>query len=218
MVAGILLILETGGFLMSGWTAEKFSSPEQAIQLLHTGGDALRAAAVFGFLGLATTTILLAGLASTLHRSAPAAAAAALYLGLIGIAGHSLVPLGLWIGVPTFTAMATHNLALAQSSWAAFQAVSDAAHGIGSLFNGCSMLFAGLAMLHAADWPKLLASVSIGAGVLTLATLLCVGTSIAGAGGMLFMPALALTVACRFWSGLQLRLAPRPDSEVKAAG
>jgi hypothetical protein len=204
MMAGVLLGLETGAVLLSGWSPEKFDDPALALELLHQGGMHLRAAAVFGFAGLLTTTFLVAGLATALHDRAPALATGTLYLGLIGIAGYSLVPLSLWVGIPTFLTLASQNPALAQSGWAAFAAVSDGAQGIGMLFMGCSMLLAGMAVVAKRTLSRAFAWMAITAGALTLATLLTVGTPLAAFGGALFTPALVCTVLFRFWAGVVL--------------
>lgn len=204
MIAGVLLVFETSGFLLSGWSAAKFADPVQAIELLRQGGVALRWAALFGFAGLGVTTYFIVGLAAALHDPAPALATGVLYFGLIGIAGHSLVPLGLWIGTPAFLTMAAQNLSLAQSGWAAFGPVSDTAHGVSNLFLGCSMLFAGIAMVKTRMLSSILGWIGIATGALTLATLALVGTPISSVGAMLLMPALVLTVLFRFWAGLTL--------------
>jgi hypothetical protein len=214
MVAGVLLVLETTSFLLSGWSPEKFSDPARAIELLREGGAQLRVAAMFGFAGLLATTFLVAGLASALRNQTPSLAVGTLYFGLIGIAGHSLVPLGLWVGVPAFLTLASRNTVLAQSAWAAFGPTSDTAHGVGTLFMGASMVLAGSAIIASRGARSLLGWVAVAAGALTLATLLTVGTSLAAFGGVLFMPALALTVVFRFWAGLSLwRRAESPESE-----
>jgi hypothetical protein len=206
-----LLVLESSSFLLSGWSPAKFADPAQTIELLRLGGGMLRAAAVFGFAGLIVTTYLIAGLAAELAPAAPGRASGVLYLGLIGIAGHSLVPLGLWLGVPAFVGLAARDLATARSGWAAFGRVSDTAHGVGSLFMGAATVLAGSALVGRASQSRILGWIAVGAGLLTLASLLSVGTPAAALGGVLFLPALVFTVVFRLWAGAMLwRLATRP--------
>jgi hypothetical protein len=204
VASAVLLVCETSAFLFSGWSPQRFTDPVQALALLEQGGTALRAAAAFGFVGLAATTFLIVGLAAALHERAPNLATGTLYFGLIGIAGHSLVPLGLWSGIPAFLTMAGQRADTAQHAWFAFAQVSDAAHGIGNLFGGLAMLAAGAAAMVRPRWSIVVGLLGLSAGALTLATLLTVGTAFVTIGGALFMPALALTVLFRLASGLVL--------------
>jgi len=204
MAAGILLIFETSFFLLSGWSPPRFADPSLAMDLIRQGGDDLRAAAVFGFVGLIATVLLLAGLAEALQVNARACAAGQLYLGLVGVAGHSLVPLTLWIGVPAFRDLAAKSPSLAQSGWAGFAPISNGAHGVSSLFLGCSMVLAGAGLAQGRGWSRWAGGLGVAAGGLTLATLLTAGTPLEAAAGALFMPSLALTVLFRFLAGVAL--------------
>src|SRR5690606_37004483 len=127
MLAGVALAAEFTFFMSSGWSPEKFSDPASAIELLESGGNHLAVAAAFGLAGLALTTMFIAGLAARFARTAPTLASATLFFGLIGIAGHSLVPMSLWIGVPAFLSLSS---ATAMDAWTAFRIVLDGAHGI----------------------------------------------------------------------------------------
>jgi hypothetical protein len=204
IIAGPLLVLETTYFLLSGWNPVRFSDPNQALQLLREGGADLRIAAVFGFAGLVATACLLIGVAHRLRRDASAFADAVLYLGLIGIAGHSLVPLGLWIGIPMFLSLQAQSIGLAQSSWGAFAATSNAAEGIGSLFMGLCMLLAGITGLWQRSFSMIFSWIAIIAGTLTLITLLTIGTPLYGFASSLFFPSLVATVFFRFIAGIEL--------------
>ena len=204
IASAVLLVCETGSFLLSGWSPQRFGDPVQAMALLQQGGTALRAAALFGFVGLVATTFLIVGLAAAVEERAPNLATGTLYFGLIGIAGHSLVPLGLWTGIPAFLTMAAQRLDTAQHAWYAFAQVSDAAHGVGSLFGGLAMLSAGAAAMATPALSRVVGWLGLSAGALTVVTLLTVGTPLATVGGALFIPALALTVLFRLASGLVL--------------
>lgn len=204
VAAAGLLIAETASFLISGWSPARFADPAKAMVLIQDGGYALRASAFFGFAGLVATVYLLAGLASALLKKSPAAAIGQLYLGLIGVAGHSLVPLTLWVGIPAFLDLKARSMALAEGGWAAFAPISNGAHGIGMLFLGCSMVLAGCGLAKEPGWMRAAGVSGLAGGLLTLATLLAVGTPFEAAAGMIFLPSLGLTVLFRFLSGVAL--------------
>jgi hypothetical protein len=204
IVASGLLVAETSSFLISGWSPARFADPAQAMGLIQDGGDALRTSALFGFVGLVATVYLLAGLTTVLLKKSPAAAIGQLYLGLVGVAGHSLVPLTLWVGIPAFLDLKARNMALAESGWAAFAPISNGAHGIGMLFLSCSMVLAGYGLVKEPGWMRAAGFSGLAGGLLTLATLLAVGTRFEAAAGMIFLPSLGLTVLFRFLSGLAL--------------
>lgn len=204
VIAAGLLIAETSAFLLSGWTPVRFADPIQAMGLIQVGGDTLRASAVFGFAGLVATVWLLAGLATLLSKDSPATASAQLYLGLVGVAGHSLVPLTLWVGIPAFVELKARNLTLAQAGWAAFAPISNGAHGIGTLFMGCSMVLAAAGLAKQPGWTRAAGAAGLAAGLLSLATLLAIGSRFEAAAGALFLPSLGLTVLFRFLSGVAL--------------
>jgi hypothetical protein len=204
MIAGLLLILETACFLLSGWSPQRFADPVQAMSLIRSGGDMLRAASAFGFAGLIATVLLIGGVAARLREAAPTAAAGQLHLGLVGVAGHSLVPLTLWIGVPAFGGLLATNPGLAENGWAGFAQVSNGAHGVGSLFLGVSMVMAGAGLRRLPGWAAWVGWCGVAAGLATVAGLLVIGTRFEAAGGALFLPSLIATVLFRFACGLLL--------------
>ena len=216
IVAAGLLVAETSSFLVSGWSPARFADPGQAMGLIQEGGGALRLAALFGFAGLVATVYLLAGLASALAEESPGAATGLLYLGLVGVAGHSLVPLTLWIGVPAFLHLKAQNVALAKSGWAAFAPISNGAHGIGALFMGCAMLLAGGALVRKPGWMRAAGAAGLAAGLLTIATLLVVGTPLETSAGLIFLPSLGLTVLFRISSGIALWRLARDATPARA--
>lgn len=120
------LALEFALFLASGWTPATFSNPEAALAFLESGGSILRAAAFVGFLNLGLTVLFIAGLAGQLQRVAPSRSAALLYVGLVGIAAHALVPLGLWLGTPFFAELAARDMSMAFNAWGGFAAFLEA--------------------------------------------------------------------------------------------
>jgi hypothetical protein len=69
---------------------------------------------------------------------------------------------------------------------------------------GCAMMLAGLGLAYRRGWVRPVGVLGLAAGALTLLTLLSVGTALESAGGVLFMPALALTGLFRFLAGAAL--------------
>jgi len=209
ILSGILLAGEFTLFMTSGWTAETFADPTAALAFLEVGGDHLRWAVVLGGLNLAAFTILLAGIAQRLHASAPTRASATLYLGLIGVAGHALVPLALWVGIPALLELQAMDPAAAQSSWGAFITLLDGAQAVGGLFLGIAMLAAGWAMVSGGALSTGAGWVGLGAGAATLLTLLAPDTPLSGVAMVAFMPALLLSIVFRVWTGISLGYASK---------
>ncbi|MGH3736158.1 MAG: DUF4386 family protein [Micromonosporaceae bacterium] len=144
ILAGAGLVAEGTLWTVSGWTPQTFSDPATALKFLHDSGDTLRWAVLAGFINLAFTVVFLAGLAERLRAATPTRAAATLWLGMVGIATHLLVPLAYWYGTPAFR---DADPAAAQASWTGFAATVSAAGGAGSLFLGLSMAAAGWALI-----------------------------------------------------------------------
>jgi hypothetical protein len=202
--AGIALVAETASFLASGWTAEKMSDPRAAMDLLMHGGGWLRFSAIFGSSGIALTALLLAGLYFRLRMTSPRLSLAMLFWGMIGLASHVLIPLGLWLAIPGFVAWGGHDAAAAGNAWMAFWNVCNAAQGVGSTFGGAAMLVAGIAILRGTKTARPFAILAVLAGVLALVTVVVVGTPLQGLLGAIYLPMIALTIAFRAWGGIYL--------------
>ena len=126
-------------------------------------------------MSLGFATLFVAGLAARLQR-APTAATAPLYLGVVGIAVHALVPIGLWLGAPTFSAMAAHGAGVVQPAWAAFVAFMAVAGGVGYLFLGLSMVAAGFGGASTKALPPALAWLTMAGGAATVIIILAEAT------------------------------------------
>jgi hypothetical protein len=190
--------------MTSGWTPETFGDPDAALAFLRDGGTHLRAAVFAGAINLVFTILLVAGLAAALRATAPTEAVATLHFGLIGIAGHGLVPLGLWLGVPTFLELATRYPQAAAGAWGGFAVFLGAAGGLGYLFMGLSMAAAGWAIASERVLPSFLGWIGLVAGGATAATVLAADTPLDPLATTAFMPALLLTIAFRIWAGYEL--------------
>lgn len=204
ILAGLGLAAEFALFMTSGWTPETFGDPASALAFLRTGGAHLRAAAFVGVLNLALYTFLVAGLAAKLRAGAPTCAAATLYLGLVGITAHGLVPLGLWLGVPMFLGLAARDNQAALNAWGGFAPFIAGAGGLGYLFNGLSLLAAGWAIASSKMLPRLLGLAGLCAGLASAFNVLAAQTPLDRLAGAAYLPALSMTIAFRLWGGYEL--------------
>lgn len=204
IVAGAGLAFEFALFMASGWTPETFADPASALAFFESAGTTLRAAAVVGVVNLGFTALFLAGLAGALRVAAPTRAATVLYLGLVGVAGHALVPLGLWLGPGTFLDLHSQRPELALSAWSGFSAFLDAAGGVGALFAGVAVAAAGSAMFVIRQTRAPLALVGLLGGGASVLTVLGPDTPVEAATAALYMPALILIIVFRLWAGLRL--------------
>lgn len=214
VLAGLGLVVELSLFMASGWQPHIFGDPAAAIRFLQESGGLLRAAGFAGAVNLILTTLFVTGLAAKLHPTAPTAAAATLYLGLIGIGAHALVPLGLWLSVPGFLSLSDQGAATAQAAWAGFAAFITAAGGAGYLFVGLSMLSAGFAGLAMKSLSPTLSWVTLLAGAATVVNVLADSVQLSSIAQMLFFPSILLTILFRIWGGRELLLA---ESSARAA-
>lgn len=217
VLAGIGLIVEAALFMTSGWTPDVFIDPAAAMAFLEERGAHLRSAAFAGFANLALTVIFIAGLASALRAHAPTRAAATLYLGLVGLTAHGLVPLGLWLGTPLFVTHSASDPATAAGAWAGFHAFLEAAGGLGYLFVGLSLIAAGAAILSHERFSSALGWVAILTGVASGAGVLLADTPLDPLAGALYLPGLMLVIAFRIWGGSALwRSSPHTNQEQAA--
>jgi uncharacterized protein DUF4386 len=204
ILAGVGLAVELALFMTSGWTPETFDDPAAALAFLQDSGTHLRAAVLVGTINLVFTTILIAGLAARLQATTPTRAATTLYFGLIGIGGHGLVPLGLWLGIPLFVELADHDYQVASNSWGGFAAFLSGAGGLGYLFLGLSMLVSGWAAVSKKALPVLLGWVGVVAGVASVVNVLAAETPVDAFASAAFLPALLFTIVFRIWAGYEL--------------
>lgn len=216
IASGILLVGELTLFMASGWTPEVFADPVAALSFLDASGVQLRWAVALGGLNLVALAIFFAGLAEQLHARTPTRASATLYLGLIGIAGHALVPLALWVGIPAFLELRTLDSAAAHASWGGFNILLDGAQAVGGLFLGLAMTAAGWAMASRGALSKGAGWVGLGAGAATLLGLVTSGTALSGVEMAAFMPSLLLSIVFRIWAGVSLSRSV--EDSVRATG
>lgn len=203
VLAGVGLVVEGAFWTGSGWTPETFADPSGAVAFVVDNGVMIQGAVFAGMLNLVFTAVFVAGLASRL-RTVPTAAAATLYLGLIGVTAHALVPAALWFAMPSFADLASAAPAVAPAAWGGFAAFIAGAGGAGSLFLGLSVLATGWAGVAGGVLPKVLGWVAVLAGAASVLTVLTVGTPVAAIGEASYFPSLLLVIVFRLWGGLEL--------------
>lgn len=203
VVAGLGLLIEFAFFMASGWQPGTFADPSAALSFLDERGGYMRGAGLAGSLNLCFMMVFVVGLAARL-RGAPTAATVTLYLGVIGIAAHALVPLGLWLGAPTFGAMSTHGAETAEAAWAGFAAFMAVAGGVGYLFLGLSMMAAGYGGLATRALPSLLAWLTIIGGAASVVIIAAEGTPFSALVELAFLPSITLSIVFRIWAGAVL--------------
>ena len=135
-IAGIITGLALAGefifFFLSGFTPDKVADPAAALVFLRDNELFLRAAVLFGAIGVAFRMVYVAGLSAKLSEKTPTHATGTLYFGVIGGVGHGLVALSYYIGFPLFIALATSNQPAAVGSWGAFSAITSGFQGFGN--------------------------------------------------------------------------------------
>lgn len=204
IVAGLGLALEFGLFMASGWTPKGFEDPAAALAFLESGGTLLRAAAFVGIVNLAATVLFLVGLAEALRPEASARSATALYVGLLGLAAHALVPMGLWLGTPLFVELGAADPATAHAAWGGFGAFLDAAGGVGYVFAGVAYAAAGWAIVSSSRFGHAVGWIGLVGGVASALTILGADTPLAAVAAAAYLPALLGIVVFRTWAGIAL--------------
>jgi hypothetical protein len=204
ILAGVGLAVEGALWATSGWTADTFGDSATALAFLRDHGSHLRAAVLAGAINLVLVTVFTVGLAARLATTAPTRAAATLYLGIIGIAGHSLVPLGLWLGVPTFVELAVGDPSAAAAAWSGYASFQTAAGAVGALFLGLSTLAAGWAIISLRALPVLLGWLGVLTGAASAVTVLTAETPLAFLAAGAYLPSLTLAIVFRVWAGIGL--------------
>ncbi|WP_433574738.1 hypothetical protein [Nocardia brasiliensis] len=213
IMAGVGLLVEGALWTATRWTPDTFGAAAATMELFDNDGTLLRAATFVGAINLVCTVLLVAGLAGRLRTAgAGTAASATLYFGVLGIGGHALVPLGLWLGVPEFHDLAAEDTVAAQHAWNGFAVFLAAAGGTGALFLGLSILATGLGAIRTRALSLPLAYLSVATGALTILTVATAATPIAAVGDSAYFPSLMLATVFRTWTGWQLLTArPRAD-------
>ena len=207
-IAGILTGVALAGefifFMMSGYNPQALSDPAAALTFLQERGMYIRIAVLFGAAGVAFRTLFVSGLAATLHAKTPTQAVATLYFGLLGGAGHGLVALSFYIGIPMLITLAAMDPAAARSAWGAYSTIVSGFEGFGNFLISLMLLAAGLAMISQKAMPVGLGWVGFLAGAATLVRIFTTGTPLAGLGFAAFFPSLLLAGLFDVWAGISL--------------
>ncbi len=207
-IAGIITGLALAGefifFFLSGFTPDKVADPAAALVFLRDNELFLRAAVLFGAIGVAFRMVYVAGLSAKLSDKTPTYATGTLYFGVIGGVGHGLVALSYYIGFPLFIALAASNQPAAVGSWGAFSAITSGFQGFGNFLLGLMLLVAGWAMVSKRDLPAGAGAIGILAGLATLIGVFTTGTPVSSLGFAVFLPTFVLAIAFDLWVGVAL--------------
>lgn len=207
-IAGILTGLALAGefifFMMSGYNPQALSDPAAALAFLKESGQYIRVAVLFGAAGVAFRTLFVSGLAANLYAKTPTQAVATLYFGLLGGAGHGLVALSFYIGIPMLITLAAMDPAAARNAWGAYSTVVSGFEAFGNFLISLMLLAAGLAMISQKAMPVGLGWVGFLAGTATLVRIFTTGTPLAGLAFAAFFPSLLLAGLFDVWAGIAL--------------
>lgn len=200
ILAGVGLIGEFALFSASGMQPNTLDHAATALPFLRDHGGFIRAATLVGALNDALAVILYAGLAAMIRPQTPTLAAAALYLGVVAVAGDGLVALSYWQGVPGFVDLAAQNGATAAPAWEAFQAMVSSYRSLANLFVGLVLLAIGSAGLwkRSLSWP--ISAIALLTGAAAIAAPLGVGAA--------YLLSLLLAIVFRLWASVELLRSP----------
>jgi hypothetical protein len=157
IVAGILvgigLVIEFRPLHEQCVQPTTFQDATAALPFLQDHGGTIRMAVLVGSVNAALAIIMVGGLAARLHAS-PTRAVATVYFGIIGTAGHSLVALPYWFGIPMFVTLAARDQVAALHAWTAFAAVTSGFNDFGDFYVGLFLLTAGWAICRRKRYPS----------------------------------------------------------------
>ncbi len=201
ILAGISLGILFFLFFTSGATPETFTDPAKALPYVSQNAGRLRAIAGFAVITVAFAVIFFAGLAAKLRDKTPTRATGVLYFGLLGLVGHGLGALLVWVGVPALADYAAKDQVAASHAWVAINALNTSLDGLGNLFTGLSILLAGWAITATGGMSTALGWYGVVAGVVTLLATLAPGVMI------FFLGSFILPIIWLLWAGNTLRTA-----------
>lgn len=204
ILTGVALVGEFIFFMMSGYNPQSLSDPAAALKFLQERGMYIRVAVLFGAAGVAFRTLFVSGLAANLYAKTPTQAVATLYFGLLGGAGHGLVALSFYIGIPMLVALAAMDSAAARNAWGVYSTIVSGFEGFGNFLISLMLLAAGSAMISHKEMPVGLGWVGFLAGTATLVRIFTTGTSLAGLAFAAFFPSLLLAGLFDVWAGISI--------------
>lgn len=204
ILTGVALVGEFIFFMISGYNPQSLNDPATALTFLQERGVYIRAAVLFGAAGVAFRTFFVSGLAANLYARTPTQAVATLYFGLLGGAGHGLVALSFYIGIPILITLAAMDAAAARNAWGAYTTIVSGFEAFGNFLIALMLLAAGLAMISEKAMPVGLGWVGLLAGIATLVRVFTTGTPLAGLAFAAFFPSLLLAGLFDVWAGISI--------------
>ena len=204
VLTGIALAGEFMFFMVSGYDPQSLNDPAAALAFLRDGGAYIKLAVLFGAAGVALRTIFVSGLAASLRSSAPTRATAVLYFGILGGAGHGLVALSFYLGIPMLVMLASGDPVAAAGTWGAFNIITSGFEGFGNFLLGLTLLLAGWVIVSHRALPTSSGWVGLLAGISTLFRVFTTGTPLAALGFVAFFPSLLFAGVFDIWAGIAL--------------
>ncbi len=201
IIAGIALAVATVIFFTMGATADTFRDPGKALPFLTQNLARIRVLALLFMLTIGFAVPFVAGVAAALRERTPTRATAALYFGLLGLAGHGIGTLLFWSAVPAMTAYAATDQVAASHAWVALNALGGTVDGVGNLFSGLFILLAGWAAVASGAFSGALGWYGVVAGILVVLAVLAPSVEI------LYLGSFVLPVIWLVWAGSALRRA-----------
>lgn len=201
IIAGVALAVVTVLFFTSGATPETFADPATGLSFASENASRFRTISVAAIITLIAAAIFLAGLAGVLHGRTPTRAAGVLYLGLLGIVGHSLGAFLWWASLPGVVALSARDQLAATHAFAAINQIASATDAFGNLFIGASVLAAGWAI----SATKVMSSTLGWFGLLT-GVVLILAAAVPSV-QLLYLGSFVLPVLWLVWAGTALRKA-----------
>ncbi len=199
VVAGIALAIGFVLFLTSGMTPAILGDPAQALDRFGKSGAYLRLISALFVIAVAFAVVFITGFAARLRERTPTRAAATLYFGILGLAGHGLGALIFLTAIPAVVAYAAKDQVAASHAWVALYALDGATDGLGTLFAGLAFLMAGWAIVATKVLSTALGWVAIIAGVIGVITVLAPQSEV------LFFASFVLPIVVLVWAGSALR-------------
>ncbi|MGH2400310.1 MAG: DUF4386 family protein, partial [bacterium] len=195
ILAGISLAILFILFVTSGAEPDTFSDPAKAVPYITQNEGRLRTIAFFAGATVGLSVIFFAGLAGRLREGTPTRATGVLYFGILGLVGHGLSALILWLGAPALVDYAARDQVAVSHAWVAISALNGALDGFGNLFVGLSILLAGWAITTGRGLSSALGWYGVVAGALTALATAAPGNQLLFAGSVV-LPAVWL-----IWAG-----------------
>lgn len=188
-------------FMTSGLDPAALGDPAKVLPFISQQGGRWVMTSIALLLVNAVALLFLAGLVARLQEKAPTRATAALYIVVIGLAGHALSAMLYWQGGVRLAAEAARDQVAAGHAWIAVATAASAFDTLGNAFVGAGVAIAGWAIVETRVLSSGVGWLGIVAGVVTLVQIF------APAAVVLLLASVVLLIIWLAWTGNELRRA-----------